>query len=131
VFQPTLQRNLVVAPRKSPNANAGELVSSDRFKAFVKMARSQFDVVILDTPPVMITPEPLSLAEHADGLIFVCRAGVTSAHEAREAVEILFERNPNIAALLNGSKTSPFEENRYRKYSYYYQVQPAPDAEAG
>jgi capsular exopolysaccharide synthesis family protein len=131
VFQPTLQRNLVVAPRKTPNANAGELVSSDRFKAFIRMARSQFDVVILDTPPVMITPEPLSLAEHVDGVIFVCRAGVTSAHEAREAVEILFERNPNIAAVLNGSKTSPFEENRYRKYSYYYQVQPAPDAEAG
>jgi succinoglycan biosynthesis transport protein ExoP len=131
VFQPTLQRNLVVAPRKSPNANAGELVSSDRFKSFVQMARGQFDVVILDMPPVMITPEPLSLAELADGVIFVCRAGLTAAREAREAVEILFERNANIAAIQNGSATSPFEENRYRKYSYYYQVQPAPEAEAG
>ena len=95
------------------------------------MARGQFDVVILDMPPVMITPEPLSLAEQADGVIFVCRAGMTAAREAREAVEILFERNANIAAILNGSATSPFEENRYRKYSYYYQVQPAPEAEAG
>jgi len=131
VFQPTLQRNLVVAPRKSPNANAGELVSSDRFKAFVQMARGQFDVVILDMPPVMITPEPLSLADQVDGVVFVCRSGMTAVREAREAVEILFERNPKIAAILNGSKISPFEENRYRKYSYYYQVQSAPDAEAG
>jgi capsular exopolysaccharide synthesis family protein len=131
VFLPTVQRNLVVAPRKSPNANASELVSSDRFKAFIKMAREQFDIVIIDTPPVMITPEPLSLAEHADGVLFVCRSGVTSASEAREAVEILKERNANIAVILNGCKTSPFEENRYKKYSYYYQVQPSPDAEAG
>lgn len=131
VFQPTLQRNLVVAPRKSPNANAGELISSDRFKAFVQMARSQFDVVILDMPPVMITPEPLSLADQVDGVVFICRAGLTAAREAREAVEILTERNPKIAAILNGSKTSPFEENRYRKYSYYYQVQSAPEAESG
>ncbi|MBW8889557.1 MAG: P-loop NTPase [Fibrobacteres bacterium] len=131
VFQPTLQRNLVVAPRKSPNANAGELVGSDRFKAFVEMARSQFDVVILDMPPVMITPEPLSLADQVDGVVFVCRSGVTAAREAREAVDILFERNARVSCILNGSKISPFEENRYRKYSYYYQVQSAPEAEAG
>jgi succinoglycan biosynthesis transport protein ExoP len=131
VFQPTLQRNLVVAPRKAANPNASELVSSDRFKAFIKLAREQFDVVVLDTPPVMITPEPLSLAEHTDGVLFVCRSGMTSASEAREAVQILSERNPNVAAILNGSRISPFDENRYRKYSYYYQVQPAPEAEAG
>ncbi len=131
VFLPTLQRNLVVAPRKSPNANASELVSSDRFKAFIRLAREQFDVVIIDTPPVMITPEPLSLAELADGVLFVCRSGMTVAAEAREAVEILRDRNENVAVILNGCKTSPFEENRYKKYSYYYQVQPSPDAEAG
>lgn len=131
VFQPTLQRNLVVAPRKSPNPNAGELVSSDRFKAFVEMARGQFDVVILDMPPVMITPEPLSLADQVDGVVFVTRSGITAAREAREAVQILLERTPKIAAILNGSKISPFEENRYRKYSYYYQVQSAPEAESG
>jgi capsular exopolysaccharide synthesis family protein len=131
VFQPTLQRNLVLAPRKSSNANASELISADRFKAFLRMAREQFDVVIIDTPPVMITPEPLSLAESADGIIFVCRSGMTSASEARDAVEFLRERNPRIAAILNGSKTSPFEANRYKKYSYYYQVQPAPETEPG
>ncbi|MDB5047969.1 MAG: hypothetical protein JWO30_1040 [Fibrobacteres bacterium] len=131
VFQPTLQRNLVIAPRKSANSNASELISSDRFKDFLRMARDQFDVVIIDTPPVMITPEPLSLAEMADGIIFVCRSGMTIASEARDAIEILRERNTKIAAVLNGAKTSPFEENRYKKYSYYYQVQPTPEKESG
>jgi capsular exopolysaccharide synthesis family protein len=131
VFLPTLQRNLVVAPRKSPNPNAGELVSSDRFKSFITLAREQFDVVIVDTPPVMITPEPLSLAENVDGVIFICRAGLTSAREARVAVGTLRERNTRLGAILNGSKTSPFEVNRYAKYSYYYQVQQMPEAEAG
>lgn len=131
VFQPTLQRNLVLAPRKSSNANASELISSDRFKDFLRMAREQFDVVIIDTPPVMITPEPLSLAELADGVLFICRSGMTVASEARDAIQILRERNSRIAAILNGSKTSPFEENRYRKYAYYYQVQPSPEKEPG
>jgi capsular exopolysaccharide synthesis family protein len=125
-YQATLQRDLVVAPRRTPNANAGELVSSDRFKAFVNMARDQFDVVIIDTPPVMITPEPLSLAELVDGVVFVCRSGVTVASEAKEAVASLRERKVRVEALLNGVKDTPFQSSRYKKYTYYYQVQPVP-----
>jgi capsular exopolysaccharide synthesis family protein len=125
-YQATLQRDLVVAPRRTPNANAGELVSSDRFKAFVNMARDQFDVVIIDTPPVMITPEPLSLAELVDGVVFVCRSGVTVASEAKEAVSSLRERKVRVEALLNGVKDTPFQGSRYKKYNYYYQVQPVP-----
>jgi capsular exopolysaccharide synthesis family protein len=129
-FQPTLQRNLVVAPRQSSRPNASELISSDRFKAFIRLSREQFDVVIIDTPPIMITPEPLSLAELTDGVVFVCRAGLTVASEAREAIEILQERTKKVAVILNGVKTSPFQENRYTKYSYYYQGTSQPDSEA-
>ncbi len=130
-FQSTMQRNLVIAPGKSSMANASELISSDRFKAFVQMAREQFDVVIIDTPPVLITPDPLSLAELVDGIVFVCRSGYTVASEARDAVEILKERNSKVAVLLNWVKGSPFEENRYHKYSYYYQVQSQSNADSG
>ena len=125
-FQTTMQSNLVVAPRKASNPNAGEMVSSDRFKAFIKMAREQFEIVVIDTPPVMITPEPLSLAEGTDGVIFVCRSGLTTAGEAREAVQSLGERGVKVAAILNGVRDTPFQRNRYHKYAYYYHVQPKP-----
>lgn len=125
-FKATVQRDLVVAPRRSSNPNAGEMVSSDRFKAFIRLAKEQFDVVIIDTPPVMITPEPLSLAELADGVIFVCRSGKTVASEAREAVEILKERRVKVVSILNCVENTPFQHNRYKKYSYYYQVQGTP-----
>jgi Mrp family chromosome partitioning ATPase len=125
-YKATMQRDLVVAPRKLANPNAGEMVSSDRFKDFIRLAKEQFDVVIIDTPPVMITPEPLSLAELADGVIFVCRSGSTVASEAREAVDVLKERRVKVVALLNGVRNTPFQSNRYHKYSYYYSVQPTP-----
>jgi capsular exopolysaccharide synthesis family protein len=125
-FQTTSQRNLMIAPRKSPNANAGEMVSSDRFKAFVGMVRDQFDVVIIDTPPVLITPEPMSLAGITDGVLFVCRSGVTAVSEAREAVATLLDRRVRVAVILNGVRDTFFARSRYKKYSYYYQVQPNP-----
>ncbi len=126
LFQTTVQKDLVIVARKASNPNAGELVSSTKFKAFVKMCREQFDVVILDTPPVMITPEPFALIEVADGVVYVCRSGHTSVSEAREGLSIMRERDIKIASILNCVQTSPFEPNRYKKYSYYYQVQPKP-----
>jgi capsular exopolysaccharide synthesis family protein len=128
-FVSTMQRNLVIAPRSRFNANAGELVSSDRFKAFIRLAKELFDVVIVDTPPIMITPEPLSLTEVVDGVIFICRSGETVVSEAKEATQILEERGVRVAAVLNGIRSSPFEHNRYKKYSYYYQDQPRPDGQ--
>src|SRR6185436_14353308 len=108
--------------------NAGEMVSSDRFKAFVRMVREQFDVVLIDTPPVLITPEPLSLAEVTDGVIFVCRSGITAASEAREAIDTLKDRRVKVAVILNAVRESFFARSRFKKYSYYYQVQPKPTA---
>lgn len=119
-FVPSLQNGLVLVPRKVNNPNAGEMVSSDRFKAFVHMAKEQFDVVIIDTPPMMITPEPLSLAEIVDGVLFVTRSGVTPVSAAREALQVLRDRDVRVAAVLNGVQHSPFEDDRYQKYSAYY-----------
>ena len=76
----------------------------------------------------MITPEPMALSEVVDGVIFVCRSGGTVVSEAQEAIEILSERGVKVGAIVNGVESSPFVQNRYTKYSYYYQSQPPPDS---
>jgi capsular exopolysaccharide synthesis family protein len=126
-FLSTMQRDLVIAPRSRFNPSAGEMVSSDRFKAFIRLAKEQFDVVLVDSPPIMITPEPLSLAEVVDGVLFVCLSGGTVASDAREAAEILAERGSKVGVVLNGVRDTPFAKNRYKKYSQYYQAQPNPN----
>jgi capsular exopolysaccharide synthesis family protein len=116
----SVQNGLVLVPRHAENPNAGEMVSSERFKAFVKMAREQFEVVIIDTPPMLITPEPLALVGLVDGVIFVTRSEVTPVSQAQELLQILRERRVKTAAVLNAVRYSPFEDSRYQKYSKYY-----------
>ncbi len=123
LLKKTVQSNLILMPRRKAALNAGELIASPRYAAFVRMARSQSDVVIIDTPPVLITPEPLPLAKQADGILFVLRSGVTSVAESRDALATLREHNPRIVSLVNQAKTSPFHSNRYLKYAYYYNAQ--------
>jgi polysaccharide biosynthesis transport protein len=122
---PSVQNGLVLVPRHSNNPNAGEMVSSERFKAFIKLAREQFEVVIIDTPPMMITPEPLALVGLVDGVVFVTRSGVTPVGAAQELLEVLKERRVKTAAVLNAVRYSPFEDSRYQKYSKYYHEEAA------
>ncbi len=120
-YMPSVQKNLVLLPRKNFNGNAGELISSEKFKAFVRMVGEQFDVVIIDTPPMAITSDPLAVAELTDGVIFVSRSGSTPLSQALAAVERLRERNVRVGAVLNGLRHTPVERDRYKKYAYYYE----------
>ena len=116
-----MQKNLILLPHSHFNSNAGEMVSSEKFKSLVKMLRDHFDVIIMDTTPMSITSEPLALCELVDGVIFVCRSGVTTLGNAKEAIEHLYERHIKVGTILNGVNFTLFEKNRYLKYNAYYQ----------
>lgn len=70
--------------------DASELLSR-RFADVIDDAREQFDVVVVDTPPLLATDDPRTLATMAKGIIVVVTAGSTAAsvNEAVMAVESL------------------------------------------
>src|SRR5262249_16595204 len=65
------------------------LVASDAMRDLLARAREQYDLVIVDTPPVNIITDAAILAANADGVILVARVGVTQAPALRYAVEQL------------------------------------------
>ena len=78
---------LLTAGRIPPNA--AELLGSRRFKDLLASVRTQFDWVIIDSPPVMAVADPTILASMADSVVFVVAAETTSHRIARRAVEQL------------------------------------------
>ncbi len=117
---PTAQSNLFLAPKGSQDASAGELIGSDRLLTFLRLARIDFEVVIIDTPPVAITADPLSLLDCVDGVVYVCRSGMTAVSDARDALQLVMDRKVKIGMIVNAVTRSPFQGNRYSKYGYYY-----------
>jgi len=83
--------------------------------------REQFDLVILDTPPVNILTDAALLGVNADGVLLVVRAGSTDTAALRYAMEQLNHvRAPTLGIVLNAVDLKRFGayDAAYKYYSY-------------
>lgn len=97
-----------------------ELLDSPRMKGLLEELRSAFDVVVLDSPPLVAGSDALLLGERADKVVMVIRAGDTNSELARNKVERVVEFGlPVVGAVLNSvSETAPYY-HYYAGYRYY------------
>lgn len=91
--------------------NPAELLGSLRMSKILKELRDQFDMIVIDTPPAIVTDAQI-LASKADGVIYVIRPGKTRAVIARTPLEE-FER---VGANIIGVVMNRIPHNR----GYYY-----------
>lgn len=124
-IQSTGVENLALLPAGEAKRNPGELVLSSAWPSLLAAAKSQFDYVIVDTPPVAATDDAASLTPKADGVLFVVRAMSTSARVASDALEILRLRHARVMGLIfNGAESSPCERPYYQPYADAYHWRP-------
>jgi len=95
--------NLAMLTSGVPTEYPAELLASPRMLALMEGWRSQYDYVILDTPPVSVFTDAVVLGAQADAVLLVARAGSTTQHVLRHARDVLQRANINIAGVvLNG-----------------------------
>jgi succinoglycan biosynthesis transport protein ExoP len=93
---------LVVLPAGAAPAYPAQLLASPRTHEVLGMLSREYDVIVLDTPPVNVLADAALLAAQSDGVIVVARAGSTPADALAFAVEQLrIARAPVLGALLN------------------------------
>src|SRR5262249_4373923 len=81
LVQPTHVPNLWVLPRGPENAAAvGLLHSADLSGALQRFGR-EFDLVLIDTPPMRLYSDARILGRLSDGVVIVVRANMRSAEE--------------------------------------------------
>ena len=103
--------------------NPSELLSSKRMKALVDEIRENFDMVILDSPPVISVADSAIIASRVDGTIFVSRSGFVPRHLCLQAKHALESVNGKIIGCVLNSVQSghqPYHYDRYyREYARY------------
>ncbi len=114
------QKNLTVIPSGHIPPNPAELISSAKCNDFFELLKSNFEIIILDTPPMEIVSDTFILARHADSLIFITR----QKYSIREAVvatlnNIQAEGIKNIGIVLNDVDIEK-GSGRYSNYAYHY-----------
>ncbi|MEZ6153591.1 MAG: polysaccharide biosynthesis tyrosine autokinase [Pirellulaceae bacterium] len=65
--------NLSILPGGKRPTNPAEILSSERFKNMIDMLRDKFDVIIIDTPPLLAVSDPGAVAGVVDGVVLTMR----------------------------------------------------------
>src|SRR5690606_21596734 len=73
VIQNTSIENLFLISGGPVPPNPSELLLTDRFEVFVKMALEKFDFVIIDTPPLALVTDAFVISKFVDHTVFVLR----------------------------------------------------------
>ncbi len=98
--------------------NPSEILGRERTGNLFSWLRERFDVVIVDSPPVLVVPDPLVVSAHVDGVILVAAASSTDVRQVTDAAEHLAQIDaPMIGTVLNAVDT---RKNSGYKYRYAY-----------
>lgn len=117
---PTDVPGLVVVPAGPQPPNPAELLCSSLMADFLTSLRSQFDMVVLDSPPILPVTDPSVLAAYCDGLLWCVGAGHVLREELRAARHRLQVAGVRVLGLIF-NRFQP-QSSRYGGYSgsYYY-----------
>ncbi|HVG44342.1 MAG TPA: polysaccharide biosynthesis tyrosine autokinase, partial [Longimicrobium sp.] len=98
--------------------NVSELLGSERMTAVMAELSARYDLLVVDTPPVLAAADAEILAVQADATLVVVRAGQTERQSAQYAVQQLRAVGARVVgAVLN----DPDEKvASYGRYTYYY-----------
>lgn len=108
-------KNLDVLPAGIIPPNPSELISRDQLDRAIELLKEHYDYILLDTPPVGLVSDTLSIGRVADMSLFVCRADY-SPRGNFDLINAFKEENklPKINLVLNAV------DMRKKKYGYYY-----------
>lgn len=95
--------------------NPAEMVGSEAMKRLLEDAAVQYDMIFIDSPPVLAVTDSQLLSNIADGIILVIRSGQTEYEMAIKASELLKNTKAKLlGTILNG------KELKHHHYYYYY-----------
>ena len=120
VIRPTPIDGLSVLTSGMLPPNPSELLGGPRMERVLEMLQERFDVIILDSPPLLAASDASVLGTKTDGVLLVVRAGQTERGAAQQAIQQLGNVGARIiGAVLNDPDAKVPQYGGYYQYEYY------------
>jgi protein-tyrosine kinase len=105
---PTNVRGLSILPAGRHTDGTAELLSSQRMRKIVAnlCARSPRRILLLDSPPLLVTNEGRAIVKIAGQVVLVVRAGETPRQAVKAAIDLFDERQAG-GLILNDARVGP------------------------
>lgn len=121
VIQNTIYENLQVITMGKIPPNPTELLAGGQMEEILKVLEKNYDFIIIDSPPVNVVSDALSLIKLVDGVILVVREKFTSHPNIVGAISKLeFVEAKIIGFVINGMSIKRGNKSKSKYYYNYY-----------
>jgi tyrosine-protein kinase Etk/Wzc len=118
--RPTLAENISLLPTGRVPPNPSELLASERFRNAVAELSSRYDLVLVDTAPILAVTDAMLIGRVADMTLVVLRSGRHPMREIALAVKRLTQSGVRPHGFVLNS-VLPRSGTFGSKYTYHYQ----------
>ncbi len=94
--------------------NAADIFSSAKFKDFIAQQRAEYDVIIIDTPPVLVVPDSRIIAQVADVTLLSVKWDSTTKSQLDETLRLIRNARQEVSGLV----LSQVSAAGMRRYGY-------------
>ncbi|MBE1298299.1 MAG: polysaccharide biosynthesis tyrosine autokinase [Alteromonadaceae bacterium] len=118
VLKASKQENLTIITRGQVPPNPSELLMSARFSKLIKIIKERYDIVIIDTPPLLAVTDPAIVASHTGTTLVVARYAQTQIKELDLTINRFLQNGTKVKGVVfNGVQR---KANGYYGYYGYY-----------
>lgn len=116
-----VENNLDILPSKHLNENVTELFLGNKMENLLKILKKRYDLIVLDTPPIMVVTDALILSQYGDGVLYVCGYDMVSKKEMIHAKKMLDSAGVNLyGVVVNKINKDGYSYNNYGYHNYNY-----------
>jgi capsular exopolysaccharide synthesis family protein len=95
-----------------------ELLNSQTFRSMLAALGKPFDMIVIDSPPILTVTDAAVIANHVDGVVLVTVSGETRLPMAARAIERITSVNGNLMGLVINRLSERSGGYYYRYYTY-------------
>ncbi len=89
VIQRNVLKNLDIICSGTAPSNPADVSGSHAMRAFIKLVKQTYDIVLFDSAPLLAVADPAVVAREVAGTVLVVSSGVTARPEIERAIEVL------------------------------------------
>lgn len=113
--------NLSVLTAGLSPSNPAELLSSVSLADLLRDAREVYDVIIVDTPPILAVSDPAIISPHVDGMLMVVRMGKNKRVAAERARDLIDSHGIRLYGVIANDVDYTADDGlAYTQYDKYY-----------
>ncbi len=120
VIRRSSEENLDIITSGAGPANPAEILESMEMSNFLKLIRQKYEIIIIDSAPVIPVADTEILVKHIDASLLVVSAETTETDLMRKSVELLQNENSTFIGTVLNNFSYKAGYASYYKYYYYY-----------